>query len=240
MRIFAHFGDVRALAQSVAPLAEHAPGRSGSTPYAVLEMTPRPAMTLREARDRYLTEFGFSTDSYTDDWVDVRLGPVPLRLPSTAARKRVLPLHDLHHALTGYRADILGEAEIGAWELGSGLGRHAVGYVLDLLTLSWSSVVTPRRVIRAFLRGRRSGNFYRAPLPLHPAILDEDVDAVRHRLGLDREPPARATAADVLAFAGWYLASLVVGVFGLLALPLMLGLGQWGQWQARTQAQPQT
>lgn len=190
-------------------------------------------MTVREARDRYLAEFGLGTDTYLDDWVDVKLGPLPLRLPSTAARKRVLPVHDIHHALTGYRADILGEAEISAWELGSGLGRHVVGYVLDLMTLSWSPLVAPRRVFRAFLRGRRSGNFYRAPLPLDPALLDEDVDAVRRRLGLHREPPSRATAADVIAFLGWYLAALAMGLVGLVGLPVMLALGVWGQWQAR-------
>lgn len=199
-------------------------------------MTLAHAMTVREARDRYLAEFGLSTATYLDDWVDVKVGPLPLRLPSTDARKRVLPVHDIHHALTGYRADILGEAEIGAWELGSGLGRHTVGYVLDLLTLSWSTLVAPRRVLRAFLRGRRSGNFYRAPLPLDPALLDEDVDAVRERLGLHRDPPSRATAADVVAFMGWYLASLAMGVVGLVTLPIAIALGLWGQWEARRRA----
>jgi hypothetical protein len=195
-------------------------------------MTLAQAMTVREARDRYLAEFGLSTDTYFEDWVDVKVGPLPLRLPSPEARKRVLPVHDIHHALTGYRADILGEAEIGAWELGSGLGRHVVGYVLDLMTLSWSPLVAPRRVFRAFLRGRRSGNFYRAPLPLDPALLDEDVDAVRERLGLHREPE-RATAADVVAFLGWYLAALAMGVVGMVGLPMMVALGLWGQWEAR-------
>lgn len=199
-------------------------------------MTLAHAMTLRGARDRYLSEAGLSTDTYTDDWVDVRLGPLPLRLPSTDARKRVLPLHDLHHALTGYQADILGEAEIGAWELGSGLGRHTVGYVLDLLTLSWSPLVAPRRVWRAFVRGRHSGNFYRASLPL-PALLEQDVDDVRERLRLDGPTP-RATAADGLAFAGWYLLSLLTGVFGLVALPLMIALGLWGRWQSRRRPSP--
>lgn len=197
-------------------------------------MTIAHAMTVREARDRYLAEFGLSTDTYFEDWVDVKVGPLPLRLPSTDARKRVLPLHDIHHALTGYRADILGEAEIGAWELGSGLGRHTVGYVLDLLTLSWSTWITPRRVLRAFLRGRHSQNFYESPLPLDPAVLDEDVDAVRERLGLHREPPSRATAADVVAFLGWYLASLAMGVVGLVVLPLMIALGLWGRWESAT------
>jgi hypothetical protein len=195
-------------------------------------MTLAHAMTLREARDRYLAAFGLSTQTYVEDWVDIELGPLPLRLPSTEARKRVLPLHDVHHALTGYRADILGEAEIAAWELGSGLGRHTVGYVLDLLTLSWATLIAPRRVLRAFLRGRRSDNFYRAPLPLDPAVLEEDVDAVRARLRLDQPPPRRATVGDVLAFAGWYLASLAMGVVGLSALPAMVALGLWGRWES--------
>ncbi|MEX1366841.1 MAG: hypothetical protein AB1Z98_27185 [Nannocystaceae bacterium] len=194
-------------------------------------MTPATATTLRGARDRYLRDAGLSTDTYTDDWVDIRLGPVPLRLPSPECRKRVLPLHDLHHALTGYRADILGEAEISAWELGGGLGPHAIGYALDLLTLSWSPLLAPRRVWRAFVRGRHSRNFYRDPLPLPPTLLEEDLQQVRERLGLHRDPP-KGNARDALAFVGWYLLSLLMGVVGLLALPLMLAAGLWGQWQA--------
>ncbi|MEM7156095.1 MAG: hypothetical protein AAF799_24795 [Myxococcota bacterium] len=187
--------------------------------------------TLRQARDRYLGEAGLSTATYTDDWVDIRLGPLPLRLPNTTARKKVLPLHDLHHALTGYKADIRGEAEIGAWELAGGIGTHTVGYVLDLLTFAWAPWVLPRRTWRAFVRGRHSKNFYREPLPLDPALLEENLEDVQRRLKLDVEH--RATAADVTAFIGWYLVALLMSVFGLLGLPLMVALGLWGQRQAR-------
>lgn len=189
-------------------------------------------MTLREARDRYLAEAGLSTQTYIEDWVDIQFGPLPLRLPSPEARKRVLPLHDLHHALTGYRADLVGEAEIGAWELGSGLGRHTVGYVLDLLILAWSPLVAPRRVWRAFIRGRHSRNFYRAALPLDPGVLEQGVDEVRRRFDLDR-PPAAATPRDGLAFAGWLALALVAGILGLVALPLMVAMGVWGWWQSK-------
>ena len=67
-------------------------------------MTLAHAMTLRQARDLYLEESGFSTDTYVEEWVDIPFGPLPLRLPNTDARKRVLPVHDIHHALTGYKA----------------------------------------------------------------------------------------------------------------------------------------
>lgn len=193
-------------------------------------MTLAHAMTLREARDRYLADAGLGVDTYVDDWVDIQIGPLPLRLPNTEGRKRVLPLHDVHHALTGYQADIRGEAEIAAWELGSGLGRHTVGYVLDQLLLPWTTLLAPRRVFRAFVRGRRSDSFYREPLPLPDATLEEDVDVVRRRLGLHREP-GPATVADGLAFAGWYLASLLMSVPGLLSVPVMLALGLWTRWR---------
>lgn len=195
------------------------------------------AMTLREARDLYLANAGLSTDTYVEDWVDIKLGPIPLRIPSTDARKRVLPLHDLHHALTGYQADIRGEAEIGAWELGSGLGRHTIGYVLDLMTLAWSPMVAPRRVWRAFVRGRHSRNFYRHPLPLPPDLLDRDVDGVRRSLDLDR-PTTQADARDGLAFLGWFGLALLVGALSLALLPFMVAWGVWGRWQSRHQARP--
>lgn len=189
--------------------------------------------TLRTARDRYLDKAGLSTDSYVEDWLDVRVGPVPLRLPSPEARKRVLPLHDLHHALTGYQADWVGEAEIGAWELGSGLGRHWIGYMLDLLTLAWAPLVAPRRVWKAFVRGRNSRNFYRAPLPLDPAVLERDLQTVRREFGLAQATPA-ATMGDRLAFVGWYLAAIPMSVVGLLALPMMVALGVWGMFATKT------
>jgi len=42
--------------------------------------------------------------------------PTPLRARQATA------LHDLHHVLTGYGADFVGEFEISAWEVGAGLG----------------------------------------------------------------------------------------------------------------------
>ena len=43
-----------------------------------------------------------------------------MTFPNTDSRKRAVPLHDLHHILTGYKTDWMGEAEIGAWELRAG------------------------------------------------------------------------------------------------------------------------
>jgi hypothetical protein len=60
-------------------------------------------------------------------------------------------------------------------------------------------VIAPRRVWRAFVRGRRCGNFYGAPADV---TLRKTVGAARRELGLDR-PAGPGNAGDALAFAGW-------------------------------------
>src|SRR5437016_5335847 len=77
-------------------------------------------ITVGEARDRYLADNGFDTAGYTADHFEVEVAGRMLRLRNGKTRQRVIPLHDLHHALTGYGTDLAGEAEIGAWELVGG------------------------------------------------------------------------------------------------------------------------
>lgn len=85
-----------------------------------------PDITLREALKLHLEEHGFVPDGGLDEkWVTVRVGPVPLCLPNTVSRRRATPFHDLNHVVSGYEHDAIGEAEISAWELGSGCKRYA-------------------------------------------------------------------------------------------------------------------
>ena len=73
--------------------------------------------TLRTALATYFEDNGFGKDGgYEDAWVDFELGPIPLPFPNSAGRKRAVRLHDLHHIVTGYATDTLGEFEISAWE----------------------------------------------------------------------------------------------------------------------------
>ena len=80
--------------------------------------------TLREARAQYFRDNGLDADGgYDRGWARVKIGPVPILAPNTAGRRAALLPHDLHHVATGYDTTLVGEAEIGAWELGSGC-RH--------------------------------------------------------------------------------------------------------------------
>src|SRR5215213_2728485 len=113
---------------------------------------------VRAARAEYFAHSGFSSDGgYGDRWVQLKAGGVTVfAFPNTAARVRSVRLHDLHHVLTEYDTTWAGEAEIGAWELASGCGRHYPAWVLNSGAVLIGVFLWPRRVLAAFRRGRRS------------------------------------------------------------------------------------
>lgn len=166
-------------------------------------------LTLRDARKRYFDAWGFGDGGYEAKWVELKkVAGVPIGFPNSDGRRRAVKLHDLHHVLTGYAADWTGEAEIGAWELGAGCGRHYAAWILNLLALQYGLFIAPRKVLAAVARGRRSRSLYAAP-DLDESMLDRNVAEVRAETGLDRDPPAPG-AGDALALAGLWLAGLAL------------------------------
>jgi hypothetical protein len=157
-------------------------------------------MTVREARARYFADNGFSDSTYNDAWVKLKLGPLPLVFPSSPSRKRAIPLHDLHHVATGYATTLVGEGEIGAWEIAAGCGNLTAAWVLNASAFAMGLVIAPRRMARAFVRGRHSRTLYHSGW--RDDLLELSVAELRERLALSDTPP-RATWRDRLAFAGW-------------------------------------
>src|SRR5690606_3128273 len=95
--------------------------------------------------------------------VPVFTGCLLVALPNIEVRHRYLKYHDLHHLVTGYTVGRIGEGEVSAWELGSGSAfvSPTLG-VMNLIALSTGLVLQPRRMWRAFVRGTKSRNLYRA------------------------------------------------------------------------------
>jgi hypothetical protein len=153
-----------------------------------------------DARARYFADNGFSDATYTARWVRFSIGPLPIAFPNTRSRKRAIPLHDLHHVATGYATTLVGEGEIGAWEIAGGCGRYTAAWVLNAIAFTWGLALGPRRVFRAFVRGRHSRTLYRTGW--RDDLLARSVGELRRELLLDRAPP-RATWRDRAAFAGW-------------------------------------
>jgi hypothetical protein len=185
-----------------------------------------PNETLREARTAYFAANGFGADGgYSARWVQVKVGPIPFVFPNSAERVRAVRYHDLHHVVTGYTTDFVGEAEIGAWEVASGCRSFVAAWVLNLGAMAVGNLFDRHRVFAAFVRGRHTQNLYGERF--EDALLDRTVEATRRELGLEQPTPA-PTMKDRIAFAAW-LALWGVGLLAMLAVPLLVLL--W--WLAR-------
>ena len=140
-------------------------------------------MTLREALIDYLEAKGIrgrevpAGQFYPDDWFRFYVGKREIRLVRLGRAIRSIAVHDAHHLLTGYGTDMRGEAEIAAWELASGgCGRHWVMWLDRVVAMGVLIPFYPRASLRAFQRGRRQRNFYRADFE---AALDGDLETAR-------------------------------------------------------------
>jgi hypothetical protein len=176
--------------------------------------------TMRDARARYFEEASLGQDGgYSARWVRLKLGPISLAFPNTASRVRAVQYHDLHHVLTGYATDWVGECEIGAWEIASSCRGFVAAWILNLFAFSTGCLFAPARTFRAFVRGSSESNLY-AHEDLG-AVLDRELEEVRNELGLSSDTRI-PSAADRLAFLTWSLVSIVhiaVWLFVLIGLP---------------------
>ena len=181
-------------------------------------MSYDPSMTMRAARDRYFEDNRFGKDGgYGATWVDFKLGPIPMPFPNTPGRVRAVGYHDLHHIVTGYATDTLGEFEISAWEIGAGCKGFLVPWQLNLAGLATGALVIPRRTFRAFVRGLRTESLYGRDMS---ALLDRSVGDVTREIGAD--PLSAARASDV----GLFIAAAIAGsILGLISLALLVVLG---------------
>ena len=189
-----------------------------------------PEMTLGQARARYFELNNFGSDGgYEERWIKVKVWRFPIWLPNTAGRVRAVKLHDLHHVLTEYPTTWRGEAEISAWELGSGgLRKYYAGWILDILSLAQGLVVNPVGLYRGFMRGRRSKNLFSTQFT--DEILTHRVGEYRQLLDLE-SMPEKPTVNDKLIFVTWVVVSVAAYLVAIAPVWLTLALiALWVLW----------
>ena len=189
-----------------------------------------PEMTLGQARARYFELNNFGSDGgYEERWIKVKVWRIPIWLPNTAGRVRAVKLHDLHHVLTEYPTTWRGEAEISAWELGSGgLRKYYAGWILDILNLAQGLVVNPVGLYRGFMRGRRSKNLFSTQFT--DEILTHRVGEYRQLLDLE-SVPEKPTLSDKLIFVTWVVVSVAAYLVAIAPVWLTLALiALWVLW----------
>jgi hypothetical protein len=125
----------------------------------------------------------------------------------------------LHHIANEYQTDWAGEAEIAAWEIASGCGRHGWAWVLNLGAFTVGMVLFPKRLYRAFMRGRQATtNLYHEGLA-ESELRTKTVQWLRDGLGVRREDWPIPSSSDRFAFAFWCVIGVIYHgawvVFGL-------------------------
>jgi hypothetical protein len=175
------------------------------------------ATSLLEARGLFFQQANLGADGgYNDRWVRVEAKPIPFYFPNTKARVAAARLHDLHHIAAEYETDWPGEAEIAAWEIASGCGRYYAAWLLNIGAFAVGLLLVPKRLVRAFVRGRYATNLYHQGLS-EMDLRDVTVGMLRERLGLAATLP-RPRWINILFFVLWCALALAWAT----ALPLLL------------------
>lgn len=148
---------------------------------------------VREALADYFAQYHFKDGGYNDRWFHLKIGRLMIPFPNIPARVEAVKLHDLHHVITGYRADRKGEVEIGAWELGGGCGRYWVAWLLNAEVALIGLFLYPRALFFAFRSGRGvPNNLYHGVA--YEGLLDKTVGQLRTSI---LERPVRDVAPRV-------------------------------------------
>jgi hypothetical protein len=144
-------------------------------------------MTAEDALNRHFSKSGIypkgctRADWYPGHLVSLKFGSVSVPMFPILRRDGPIVLHDLHHMLAGYPPTWRGEAELAAWEIGSGGCRWHVLYWLDRLTfLLGGLLAAPVATWRAFARGTHCRNLFGRDVE---AVLATDVDKLAGFVG---------------------------------------------------------
>jgi len=135
---------------------------------------------VKVGRDRYLAQNNLQLSSYTNRKFPVYFFKWPIWLPNPG----FLPVHDLHHVVTGYKTGLVGEAEISAYELRGGCGSVMI-FMLCVGAIFFGVFVAPKRIWRAWRNSRGAQNLYRSAIP-YETLLEMTVGDLRQQLGVPR------------------------------------------------------
>ena len=135
---------------------------------------------VRVGRDRYLAQNNLNLSSYTARKFPVYFFKWPIWVPNPG----YLPVHDLHHVVTGYSTGLIGEAEISAYELRGGCGSVMI-FILCVGAILLAAFVAPKRIWKAWRNSRGAQNLYRTDIP-YESLLDMSIGDLRQHLGLPR------------------------------------------------------
>lgn len=113
------------------------------------------SLKVKDALQIYFSMYHFKDGGYNEKWFKIKAGPFYLTFPNIKSRVDAVKLHDIHHLITGYEANMQGECEISGWEIASGCGPYYMAWLLNLGSFFYGIFVYPRLLLKAFLMGKK-------------------------------------------------------------------------------------
>jgi hypothetical protein len=143
--------------------------------------------------------------------------------PNFDARRKAVILHDIHHIVTGYSASSLaGESEISAWEIGSGCKSHWAAFFINTSGFMIGIPFNFMGVLKAFARGRRTGNLYSNSYTVEKAMAMPVIELQKELL-LDKFPiDTKPSLSDLFLFLMFVLYGAVFSIITLALLPVII------------------
>lgn len=175
-------------------------------------------LTINEALIGFykFNQLNLSQD-FSSHCVRVYIGCILAPVPNINARKKYLKFHDIHHIITEYGIDRIGESEISAWELGSRSCRKPIISVMNLFALSTGFILSPKKVINAFYRGCRSKNLYYMSDSMSGAEIDQlNLTDIKTN-HLEIHPKVKYKILRQIELTGYLFFSLIIHVLMLIA-----------------------
>lgn len=149
--------------------------------------------------------------------VRVYIGCILAPVPNIKARMKYLKFHDLHHIMSGYGIDRIGESEISAWELGSRSCRKPIISIMNLFALSTGYILSPSKVTEAFYRGCKSKNLYYLADAMDEGSIDQLNLTELKSTHLDISSSITHSYFRTLEFYSYLTLSMMIHVFMLFA-----------------------
>jgi len=166
------------------------------------------------------------TADFESHCVRVYIGCLLAPVPNIKARKKYLKFHDLHHIMTEYGIDRVGESEISAWELGSRSCRKPLISIMNLFALSTGFILKPKNIIGAFYRGCRSKNLYYLTDSMEEFEIDRLNLADLKANHLEIKTTIKYKWLRQIEFAGYLFCSMIIHITMLFAGKMLL-IAEW-------------
>lgn len=142
-------------------------------------------------------------------------------IPNSDIRREAVLRHDIHHLLTSYKSDFMGETEISSWELSAGCGKYYFAWFINSHGQSIGFWINLKNVFKAWRRGKSSSTLYHDQIKIEK-ILEMKVWELQKILGLDKIQDSKIRYTEYLEFVFFTSGTAIISIVSMSLLPAVV------------------